>query len=263
MRSTSAKQPGRVGGVGDAHLANAALAAAVAGGPSALRLRGGTHVPFSPPYQYARHVALPLYARFGVVAGLELVRYGWYPHGGGEVAAVVEPTAGLTAPNLSFDPLTAVDGVAVATNLPADIPQRMAGRAANLLREAGIDSHIEPRREKAAGPGAGIFLWTTQAGAGALGRKGLPSDAVAGTAVAELLAFKDNTAMVDRHLADQLLLPAALATGETRYTTDHLTNHTVTQAQLLQHWLDVNIEIDGDLEQPAAITVQGTGFGLA
>ncbi len=234
-----------------------------AGGPSTLHLRGGTHVPMSPSFHYVRRVSLPSYQRFGVSAKLGLESYGWYPQGKGRVMATIEPVAELGATTFAKESTTTVEGVAVATNLPSDIPQRMAGRAANLLRAAGLESRVTPQRERAAGPGAGTFLWTVGAGGSGLGRKGRPSEAVAEAAVAEIVAFMDNTAAVDRHLADQLLLPAALARGRTSYTTDRLTNHTVTQAQLLQHWLDVNIEIDGDLDQPATITVQGMGFGLA
>ncbi len=83
---------------------------------------------------------------------------------------------------------------------------------------------------------------------------------MAEAAVAETLAFVDNTAMVDRHLADQLLLPLALAHGHARFTTDHLTLHTVTNAELLRQWLDTKIEITGDLDGPAEIDVTGIGF---
>jgi RNA 3'-terminal phosphate cyclase (ATP) len=138
----------------------------------------------------------------------------------------------------------------------------MAGRAGNLLAATGLRAKIEPLRENGVGPGAGIFLWLPQAGFSALGRRGLPSDKVAEAAVAETLAFVDNNAMVDRHLADQLLLPLALAHGRTRYTTDHLTLHTVTSADLLRQWLDTPIAISGDLNSPAEIDVTGAGFTL-
>lgn len=231
-----------------------------AGGSSRLTLRGGTHVPMSPPFHYFAHVAQPVFALMGASLALELVQWGWYPAGGGMISATIEPIHQLTAPDLAHIPARQVEGVAAVTNLPADIPQRMAGRAANLLAVAGLAARITPVREKGTGPGAGIFLWLPQAGFSALGRKGLPSDKVAEAAVAETLAFVDNKAMVDRHLADQLLLPLALSHGHTRFTTDHLTLHTITNAELLRRWLDVTIDINGDLNQPAAISVTGAGL---
>lgn len=231
-----------------------------AGSRSHVTLRGGTHVPMSPPWHYVAHVARPVFLRMGATFTTELIAWGWYPAGGGAITIEVEPVERLIAPAFEHIPVERVEGVAAVTNLPADIPQRMAGRAANLLTAAGRASKIEPRREKGRGPGAGIFLWTPQGGFGALGRPGLPSEKVAEAAVAETLAFVDNNAMVDRHLADQLLLPLALAHGRARYTTDHLTLHTLTNAELLRQWLDTRIDITGDLGGPAAIDVTGIGF---
>src|SRR5690606_22815379 len=116
--------------------------------------------------------------------------------------------------------------VAAVTNLPSHIAQRMANRAANRLRQEGMQPLIQPVRERGAGPGAGIFLWLPQAGFGALGRKGYPSDAVADDAVADLLSFIENgSAAVDHHLADQLLIPMALASGRSTFTTQKLSSH--------------------------------------
>ncbi len=232
-----------------------------AGGRSHVTLRGGTHVPMSPPWQYVAHVARPAFLGMGATFTTELQAWGWYPVGGGVVTAEIRPIERLIAPTFEHVPIERVEGVAAVTNLPADIPQRMAGRATNLLAAAGRLSRIEPRREKGAGPGAGIFLWVPQGGFSAIGRPGLPSEKVAEAAVAETLSFVDNTAMVDRHLADQLLLPLALAHGRARYTTDHLTLHTVTNAELLRQWLDTKIEITGEPGGPAEIDVIGAGFG--
>ena len=232
-----------------------------AGGRSHVTLRGGTHVPMSPPWQYVAHVARPAFLEMGATFTTELQAWGWYPVGGGVVTAEIRPIERLIAPTFEHIPVERVEGVAAVTNLPADIPQRMAGRATNLLTAAGRLSRIEPRREKGAGPGAGIFLWVPQGGFSAIGRPGLPSEKVAEAAVAETLSFVDNTAMVDRHLADQLLLPLALAHGRARYTTDHLTLHTVTNAELLRQWLDTKIVITGEPGGPAEIDVTGAGFG--
>jgi RNA 3'-terminal phosphate cyclase (ATP) len=231
-----------------------------AGASSRLTLHGGTHVPMSPPFHYINHVFRPAIARMGASFSLDLRQWGWYPAGGGLVEMIVEPVERLQAPSFSHIPVHSVEGLAAVTNLPADIPQRMAGRATNLLVAAGLSSRIIPIREKGPGPGAGIFLWGPQGGFSALGRKGLPADKVAEAAVAETLAFVDNNAMVDRHLADQLLLPLALSHGRASYTTDYLTLHTVTNAELLRRWLDTSINITGDLERPAEISVDGAGF---
>jgi len=233
-----------------------------AAGPCELALRGGTHVPFSPSYHYLAEVFAPVVARLGASFTLALTGWGWYPAGGGEITAVIHPTRQLTTPNLNRpgNSRPQVRGVAAVTNLPADIAQRMANRAENLLRQAKLPGQVTAVRERGAGPGAGIVLWLPQAGFTSLGRKGLPADKVAETAVAECLAFVDNGADVDKRLADQLLLPLALAHGRSQFTTDQVTQHTLTNAALLRRWLDVTINIAGELNQPGVITIDGIGY---
>lgn len=231
-----------------------------AGGTSYLTLRGGTHVPFSPPYHYLAEVARPALARLGVQFDLVLREWGWYPVGGGVITAVIQPTPHILATD--FTPIRPIEvrGIAAVTNLPAHIPNRMARRAYNLLTAAHLPSHIEELRARGPGPGAAIFLWWPQAGFTGLGRQGLPADQVAETAVAQLTAFMDNNAAVDPFLADQLLLPLALGNGRSSFTTNKLTPHTLTNAALLRQWLDSSITITGELGQPAHIAVTGIGF---
>ncbi|HUS94407.1 MAG TPA: RNA 3'-terminal phosphate cyclase [Patescibacteria group bacterium] len=228
-----------------------------AGGPSKITIRGGTFVPFSPPYQYFAEVASPSYARFGAVIETKLTGWGWMSAGGGEVVATIEPNTRLNG--VSFEPIVGekVHGIAAVSNLPSHIPHRMARRAHNLLLEAGLEPDIQPRRERGAGPGAGIVLWVDQAGFSALGRKGYPADKVAEAAVGDLLTFLDNGAAVDYHLADQLLLPMALARGRSTFTVDKLSHHTLTNINILREWLAVEITATGEINQPGTVTVLG------
>ncbi|MFW6069974.1 MAG: RNA 3'-terminal phosphate cyclase [bacterium] len=231
---------------------------------SQVRLRGGTHVPFSPPYHYLEQVARPAFRRFGATFDVSLREWGWMPAGLGEIELTIHPIRQLQGQTFSALPRDQVQGVAAVTNLPSNIPQRMAGRAENLLREAGLRPAVRPVRERGPGPGAGIFLWMPQAGFGSLGRKGLPSDKVAEAAVADLLAFVDNeAAAVDDHLADQLLIPMALAQGHSTFTTHRLSPHTMTNAALLRRWLDTQITITGEVEGPGGAAVDGVGFSAS
>jgi RNA 3'-terminal phosphate cyclase (ATP) len=237
--------------------------------PTRLRLRGGTQVPFSPSYHYLAHVAAPTFAQLGVPdLQLNLAAWGWMAEGGGTVTAVIPLFSRLQATTFTRPVVERVEGVAAVTNLPAHIAQRMARRAYNLLTQAGLTADIQPLRERGTGPGAGICLWLPQAGFSALGQKGLPADKVAETAVSDLLSFlgietagtEYAAAAVDPHLADQLLIPMALAYGRSRFTTNQLSQHTLTNAALLRRWLDVDITISAGLGQPGQVTVVGIGY---
>jgi RNA 3'-terminal phosphate cyclase (ATP) len=148
----------------------------------------------------------------------------------------------------------------VASNLPADIAQRIANRATNVLRGAKLAVDIQPSRERGPGMGAGLFLVAEYenavAGFGALGARGKPSDQVADEACHALLAHHATDAAVDPHLADQLLLPMALAAGASAFTTSEVTQHLLTNASIIRQFLPVQIEIEGREGRPGTVSVQ-------
>ena len=57
--------------------------------PATVILKGGTHVPWSPPAHYLSHVFLPALASMGAEVEMTLERWGWYPRGGGEVRLTI------------------------------------------------------------------------------------------------------------------------------------------------------------------------------
>jgi len=136
------------------------------------------------------------------------------------------------------------------------IPQRMASRAENLLHHANLKVNVQPLRERGVAPGAGIFMTAeyenSLTGFGALGRVGLPADKVAEMACQELIDFHNTGAAVDVHLADQLLLPAALASQGSQYRVADLTMHLTTNAWVIQQFGIAEISID-EFEQVVVV----------
>jgi RNA 3'-terminal phosphate cyclase (ATP) len=237
------------------------LALAPAGGESSVTIRGGTHAPFSPPFPYLRHVYLPMLWQMGLRAQVALQRYGWYPAGGGELQTKIQARRGALAPITltARGALRKLWGIAAVSNLPSHIPQRMANRAVNVLKDLEIQSRIEAAHVEATGPGAGIFLFAeyehSLAGFTAYGRKGLPSEHVAGMTCSDLLAHYRSGAATDMHLADQLILPAAVAEGQSRWTTCRVTPHLLTNAWVVRQFLDIPVDITGNAGEPGEIVV--------
>ncbi len=215
------------------------LVLAFADGPSEVEVRGGTHVPWSPPFDYLQSVWAEALRAMGLVLELELVRPGWYPAGGGRVRARVAGAAQL-APleRTRRGRLRSVRGYALSSKLPSHVLDRMARTCSEILAPLGVPVRIERQRLDASSPGAALTLVAQydggRAGFGALAERGLPAEEVARSACTELFAFHATEAAVDPHLADQLLLPCALATGPSRYTTSQRTSHLATNAWLLE-----------------------------
>ncbi|MEW5856010.1 MAG: RNA 3'-terminal phosphate cyclase [Cyanobacteriota bacterium] len=249
---TEAQEGGSAGAVALV-LQTILLPLAIAQGESQVTLRGGTHVAYSPAYTYIEQVYLPLLRRMGVQAEVRLRAWGWYPQGGGEVELRVsgrgresQPLRGISL--LEPGELQQVRGIAVVTELPSHIPQRMASRAENVLHEADLKATVQPLRERGVAPGAGIFLTAeyenSLAGFGALGRLGLPADKVADMACQELLDFHNTGAAIDVHLGDQLLLPAALADSTSQYRVAEISTHLTTNAWVIEQFGLASITID-------------------
>src|SRR5919202_4245833 len=192
----------------------------------------------------------------GVQTQVQVRAWGWYPRGGGEVELRVtgagdngaSPLIGLQL--LERGALQQVRGLAVVTQLPSHIPQRMAMRAENLLQQAHLKAQVQPVRERGVGPGAGIFLSAeyeySRAGFGAVGEIGLAAERVAEIATQELLDFHTNGAPVDQFLGDQLLLPAALASEASQYRVAEVTTHLTTNAWVIEKFGLAKVSIDED-----------------
>jgi RNA 3'-terminal phosphate cyclase (ATP) len=153
-------------------------------------------------------------------------------------------------------PLRAVTGRALVANLPAHICERMAAHARDLLEQAGMAAKIETVVMKAACPGAGLYLTAhyenSLAGFGAQGKRGKPAEQVAEEACFALLQHYRSGAALEQHLADQLILPAALCRGESIFGVERISPHLVTNAWVVERFGLARIDI-----VPAA---DGTGF---
>jgi RNA 3'-terminal phosphate cyclase (ATP) len=241
----------------------------LAGGASTLVLHGGTHVEWSPPFDHVVNSYLPMLCRMGFRTTAELKRWGWYPLGQGEIACTVSGRSGddtAACPRPIELPargaLRRIGGRAVAANLPVHIPQRMADRARASLSDLDVPVQIEPQRVTAACPGAGIFLIAEYeqlaASFTAYGRLGKPSEAVADEAVAALREHHASNAAVELHLADQLLLPLAFASGVSTFTTLRPSGHLMTNAWAIGQFGIADISIEQGM--PCCVRVEPCGW---
>lgn len=245
---TEAMQGGSAGAV-TLILQTLLLPLATASGDSLVTLKGGTHVAWSPPVTYIEQVYLPLLSKLGLQTELELKAWGWYPIGGGEVQLHIKGNTSLQGIELlERGALQQVKGLAVVTELPSHIPQRMAMRCEKLLQQAHLKGYVQPLRAKGIAPGAGVFLTAEYelicAGFSTLGKRGLPAETVAQMAVEELLAFHQQDAPVEEFLGDQLLLPMAIAQTPSQYRVAHISEHLKTNVQTISQFGLAEIELN-------------------
>jgi RNA 3'-terminal phosphate cyclase (ATP) len=205
-------------------------------------------------------VLLPVLGSVGLEASLETNTWGFYPQGGGEVIVTIAGNAKLHGVDLrQRGKLAGIEGLAAASNLPADIPQRIASLANNRLRENDLPASVEHLTGSGRSTGVGLSIAAiyenVRAGFNALGEKGKPSPTVADEAVQALLTFHDQPSALDQHLTDQILPALALAEGESRLTSEEITLHTLTNIAVIRHFIDRRFEVTAREGEPGTITV--------
>jgi RNA 3'-terminal phosphate cyclase (ATP) len=233
----------------------------VASGPSRLVLKGGTHNPWSPPFDFLKKAFLPLLARMGAAVTVELVRPGFYPAGGGEFTVEIQP-----APGGRLRPLELLDrGEPVsrhATAIVAKLPDHIAERELKVVQKklgwsgtaalgCGPQTSLTVQRaDESAGPGNIVLLeiasqHVTEVFTG-FGELAVRAEAVAHKAVDEARAYLAAGVPVGQHLADQLLIPLALSAvegGGGKFRTLPPTRHTTTNIDVIQKFMDVTVSI--------------------
>ncbi|WP_336036951.1 RNA 3'-terminal phosphate cyclase [Halobacterium yunchengense] len=208
------------------------------------RLEGGTDAKWAPPFDYFRHVKLPLLRAHGLEADATLDRRGFYPRGGGEATLTVEPSTLASVELTERGDRESLTAYSVAEESMADDEE--AERQADAAPEA---ADVRTSYEPADCTGSAFVLAAeyehSRAGFAALGEMGREPEAVGADAVERFEAFEDGDAAVDEYLADQLLPYVALAGGEIRAPA--VTTHVETCVSLLEDFgYDVAVEPDGD-----------------
>jgi len=238
------------------------LPLSLAKGESSVTIRGGTHVKWSPSYEFLVDQWLFYVQGIGFRVSLRLEKAGYYPQGGGILKAHIPARGGAELRPLSLSDrgeLERVTGRIFSSNLNENIAARQLAKAQQLLHSRGLSPEIEIRQYPSPGQGTGTHLRAAfQNGSGSytsLGERGLPAARVASFAAECLIDYIDSGAAVDRFIADQLIVPLALAKGESTFTCEEITLHLLTNARVVEMFLPVKVETCGELGKPGRVRI--------
>jgi RNA 3'-terminal phosphate cyclase (ATP) len=221
----------------------------LADGPSVLTLEGGTHNPMAPPLDFLERAFLPLLARMGARVTVSLERPGFYPAGGGLFRAEIEPVEGGKLRPLSLmerGELLGRRGRALVARLPREIGERELGVLSKKLGWLEEDLAVEAYPESR-GPGNMVaaelrYEQVTEMFVG-FGERGVPAPTVARRVVDQVKRYLKASAPVGRYLADQLIIPLALA-GEGSFRTLALSRHTSTNMEVVGRFIETPMAAD-------------------
>jgi RNA 3'-terminal phosphate cyclase (ATP) len=234
-------------------------ALSLASGPSRLVLEGGTHNPFAPPFDFLDRAFLPLLRRMGVEAHAVLERPGFYPAGGGRMQVTVQPAPRLERLHiLERGAIRRKLARALVSSLPFAVAERELKSLAVLITLERSEQRAETIKDPA-GPGNVLLLEITSEHVTEVftgfGQRSVTAEKVAQEVGQQARGYLKAGVPVGEHLADQLLLPFALAGGGS-FRTVAPTSHTVTNVEVIRKFLDVEVAIVRESEDVHRIEIR-------
>lgn len=236
---------------------------AFAQGAHTLRLSGGLFQDFAPSAFHFQHALLPLLHRLGLQVDLRILRPGYVPTGGGSIELAVRPVVGKLQPlqmgqrngELHYWLL------ALSSHLQQrQVSQRMADACQEILNTRGLRADIRLINDDTARqPGAALALFAegrhALLGADRAGALRRSAESIGQYVARALLEDLDSGATVDRHLADQLVIFAALAHGTSVFRIPRVTAHVQTNIWLVETLIGARAHIEGQ-----QLRIQGVGY---
>ncbi len=212
---------------------------AMANGPSRLVLEGGTHNMAAPPFDFIERCFLAVINRMGPKVSARLVRHGFHPRGGGRIEVEIEPGPLKAIDAVERGALQQVSGQVLFAGIEPGVAQRMLDRARQDLPDwppLALDM-VELPADR--GPGIILMLAAEHEQTAELvsgfGKLGVPGEQLAKQAAARIRGYQACSAFAGPYLADQLLLPFALAGGG-RFSTVKPSQHLLTAIDIARRF---------------------------
>ncbi len=207
-------------------------------------ITGGTHNTMSPPFHFLQRAFIPLLNRMGAEVNLQLNRFGFYPAGGGEITAMIKPSRRLVPLNLES---RGERVTAYAESYFASLPVHISERELAVVKQklSWTDEQLLMREiNRNQGPGNVLLITlehehVTEVFTG-FAERGVAAEVVAKGAVSKAQKYLTSNAAVNTFLADQLLMPMALAGGGS-FTASEWSQHAATNAEIIKIFLPIAI----------------------
>lgn len=224
-----------------------------ASGTSRLVIEGGTHNKHAPPFDFIQDAFIPCVEKMGPEVTCVLNRPGFYPAGGGKITVNINPCRSLKGLHiLERGEIRERRCTAVVSKLNPNIGYREIKVVVEKLNFAEEYCRVVEVKDSL-GPGNILVIeiaceHITEVFTG-FGEKGVLAEHVAENTVKEVRNYLATNAPVGKYLADQLLLPLAMA-GEGMFRTLPPSLHTLTNMEVIKQFVDINIDcrcIKGDI----------------
>ena len=225
-----------------------------------LTIFGGTDVPGSPTINYYRKVFSYYLERFGIKIRVSVEKYGFYPKGGGKVNLEIYGVNFLNS--IKFVERGSLKEISAFSIASKELQKaRVAERQISGIEE--IIGKINGSYQYVDTLSIGTSLLAIAEydncilGKDGLGEKGKMAEDVGREVGMELKKSMDSNACLDKFMADQILVFAALAKGTSEFTIEEFTDHVETNIITCEKLLGTKFEKEGN-----KIKVKGIGLAI-
>jgi len=227
---------------------------------SSITIIGGTHVTHSPCVDYLKQQWLSFLKKIGFDAEIQTFKAGFYPRGGGEILIKITPKSPQHPLQIeSRGNLIQVKGLSTVSNLDINIAQRQQLQAEKRFLGQNIPHEISLSEIPSFGKGTMLLLvgkfeysQCCYFGLGAIGKR---AETVADEACNEFFCFLKTRGVIDEYLADQLILPLALTKGTSQFITPRITQHLITNIEIVKLFLPVSIDVHKTLNKEGLVKI--------
>ncbi|MBK9097919.1 MAG: RNA 3'-terminal phosphate cyclase [bacterium] len=218
----------------------------LANGESNISLGGGTHNEFSPPVDFLNYSFFNQLRKMGPVVNINIGKFGFFPVGGGKIDVNVKPVKELNQIEI-IEKGSQLNRKAIAYS--SLIPESIGKSEMKIIQKklGWNEVNCIAKMVDSPGPGNVIILIdendnSTETFTG-FGRKNYKLKNVIDDVLREYSEYVDADVPVYKYLADQLIIPMALAGGGSFITTEP-TLHTMTIIEVVKKFLAINISVD-------------------
>ena len=208
---------------------------------SEISIHGGTHNPMAPTADFIEQCFLPTLQKLGIRVDFECERAGFFPIGAGQTNVTIHPWIEKSKLSiLQRGKLLETHAYASALNIPVTIADReleVLNNQLDLITRKSLNF-------KGISQGNTAFVVLNfehhQQVFSTLGEMKKSAEKVAQDLAKDVKTYLKTDTVADEYLTDQLLLPLALGQGG-EFTAQVLSEHTKTQAEMIQKFLDCEI----------------------
>ncbi len=207
---------------------------------------GGTHVSWSPTFDYFQHIFCGWLKTLGIQIEAGILKYGFYPKGGGRVKVSIQPAA---PKNLQLTER----GDYLRTDIFSNASRELQKNKVVERQIEGAEKIIKTTNKMEAyvdslSTGTAVHMHShyknCQLGSSVIGERNKSAEKVGEEAAEKLKKQMDSGATMDEWMSDQILPFLALAKGKSEFITSVLTKHAETNIWVIKKFLDVEFNVD-------------------